>query len=448
MMDGPVAHTKSAKRDKRAASGTNGWVDTARGLVERDAFVSDDVFRLEFERIFDRTWMYLAHESEIPAAGDYVARTLGSAPVVVVRGADGTIHAHLNSCRHRGTKLCRADMGNAAHFVCPYHGWSYRHDGSLITTTFDRHFPDGTDFSELALIKVPRVESYQGLIFGCWDPDVIDLPRHLGDFRTYLDIFFGRTPKGMEVLAPPHRWRVKANWKVGALNFIGDSQHVVTTHIGPLTLDPIRAASKGLVKVADESFQVMTDQGHGATISYLASSIPDSAYQSHSPDLERLYEQTLARAQRDVLRRLRVMVGNVFPNLSFIESQAGPGEKAVILRLWQPIGASEMEVLSWVFAEREASAAYKENVLKLGYRNFGAAGVFEQDDMELWASGATASNNPIAKQFPWGFQTALRYLPKPESSNKIPGRIYRPADTEAAQFEFMQYWDQMMRANA
>jgi hypothetical protein len=107
-----------------------------------------------------------------------------------------------------------------------------------------------------------------------------------------------------------------------------------------------------------------------------------------------------------------------------------------------------MEVLSWVFAEREASAGYKERVLRLGYRNFGAAGLFEQDDMELWASGADASNNRIAQQFPWGFQTALRFLPKPESSNKWPGRIYHPADTEVAQFEFMRHWDKMMRANA
>jgi phenylpropionate dioxygenase-like ring-hydroxylating dioxygenase large terminal subunit len=424
-----------------------GWVDAKRGLVEREAFLSDEVYRLEVERIFDRTWMYLAHESEIPKPGDYVTRVLGSAPVVVVRDGDGTVRAHLNSCRHRGTKLCRAELGNVARFVCPYHGWAYERDGRLITTSFDRHFPDGADFSELRLISVPRLETYQGLIFGSWDWDVIDLPSFLGDFRIYLDAFFGRTPQGMQVLAPAHRWRVKANWKVGALNFIGDSQHVITTHIGPLTLDPMRAANKGLAKVADESFQVFTDAGHGCTLSYLASDIPDSAYQPHAPELEKLYEETLGPDRSALLRRLRVVVGTIFPNLSFIEAQAGPGEKAVILRIWHPIGGAEMEVLSWVLAEREASAAYKERVLKLGFRNFGAAGVFEQDDMELWASGAAASDNPIAKQYPWGFQTALRYLEKPERSNKWPGRLYRPADIEAAQFEFMCHWDKMMASH-
>ena len=67
------------------------FIDEARGLVDRKAFVSDDVYRLEIERIFNRTWVFLAHESEIPGPGDYVARTLGTAPVIVVRDDNGEI---------------------------------------------------------------------------------------------------------------------------------------------------------------------------------------------------------------------------------------------------------------------------------------------------------------------------------------------------------------------
>jgi len=440
--------TKPATR-KKAANGARGWVDEKRGVVERAAFISDDVCKLEFERIFDRTWMYLAHESEIPARGDYVTRMLGSAPVVVVRGADGKIHAHLNSCRHRGTKLCRADSGTMQRFVCPYHGWAYEHDGRLITTTFDRHFPDGTDFSELHLIAVPRVESYKGLVFGCWNADIIGLDQFLGDFRWYLDMFVARTPGGMEVLAPPHRWRFKANWKVGALNFIGDSQHVLTTHVGPLTLDPLRASSTGFAKVAEESFQAFTDEGHGLTMSYLiAQGLPDWAYHTHDKDLVPYYQKMLNPGQLEAMRNLRVVVGNVFPNLSFIETQAGQGEKSMILRQWRPISGSETEILSWSLAEREASAEYKARVLPNGYRNFGAAGVFEQDDMALWPSAVEASQNPIADQYPWGFQTALKFINNPEKHPDRPGRIFRPSDIEVAQFEFMRYWDRMMLSNA
>jgi phenylpropionate dioxygenase-like ring-hydroxylating dioxygenase large terminal subunit len=70
-------------------------------LVSRDAFVSDEVYRLELERIFDRTWMFSAHETEMRESGDYLSRTLGSVPVIVVRDTDGKVHALLNSCRHR-----------------------------------------------------------------------------------------------------------------------------------------------------------------------------------------------------------------------------------------------------------------------------------------------------------------------------------------------------------
>src|SRR4051812_17839622 len=108
--------------DRDSIRVSNDWVDAGRGVVRREAFVSEEVYSKEIERIFNRKWIYLAHESEIPQAGDYVTRTLGDAPVVVIRSSTGKIHAVLNSCRHRGTKLCRADSGQIKRFICPYHG--------------------------------------------------------------------------------------------------------------------------------------------------------------------------------------------------------------------------------------------------------------------------------------------------------------------------------------
>ena len=425
-----------------------GWIDVARGEVSREVFVSDQIYRLELARIFERSWVFLGHETEIASAGDYVARMLGSAPVILARDAAGTVRAFLNSCRHRGTKLCRADAGNVRHFVCPYHGWSYELDGRLVTTTFDRHFPQGTDFSRLGLIPVPRVESYKGLVFGSWNADIVALPQYLGDFRFYLDAFFARTPGGMEVLAPPHRWRAKANWKFGALNFIGDSQHVLTTHVGPTTLDPLRAAQAGLFTPGKDSVQLITDEGHGCTLTYLNEGLPERTYETtHDAALEALYDRTLAPGQRNLLRRLRVTVGNVFPNFSFIESTVGHRERAIIIRFWQPTGGTEMEIVSWVLAEREATADYKAHVLKYGPRMFGTAGVFEQDDLELWASAAAASSNPVAERLPYGFQTCLPYLDKPIGDYPGPGRAFRPIDCEIIQFEFMRYWERVMRSN-
>jgi hypothetical protein len=105
-----------------------------------------------------------------------------------------------------------------------------------------------------------------------------------------------------------------------------------------------------------------------------------------------------------------------------------------------------MEILSWVLAEKEAPAEYKTTVLRNGFHNFGAAGVFEQDDLELWASATSASNNAIAKQFPYSFHTALPYIASPEKDHKWPGRAFKPADTEVAQLEFMRQWDRCMKS--
>jgi PAH dioxygenase large subunit len=432
---------------KPSAERSDQWVDLTQGVVSRDVFVSDEIHRLEIDRIFLRNWGFLAHESEIPNSGDFVVRLLGNVSVVVIR--DGNeIRAFLNSCRHRGTAICRGDAGNLRRFICPFHGWSYERDGTLISTTFDKHFPEGMDFSKWGLVAIPRLESYHGLLFGSWNASVQQLPDYLGDFRWYLDAFFARTPKGMEVLAPPHRWRAKANWKVGALNFIGDAQHVVTTHAGPLTLDPVRSARAGFATGAEHSIQIMTDGGHGCTFTYLATGLAPEAYNTHPQELQALYRQMLSPDQHAILHQLRVAVGTIFPNLSFIESQVRPGEKAVIMRLWQPAGGAEMEILSWVLAEREASAEYKERALKVGFRNFGIAGVFEQDDLELWASATTASNNPISKQYPYSFHTALPTLDHPLEGYKGPGRVYQPIQSEIAQFEFMRHWEHMMRNNA
>jgi hypothetical protein len=105
-----------------------------------------------------------------------------------------------------------------------------------------------------------------------------------------------------------------------------------------------------------------------------------------------------------------------------------------------------MEIMSWVLAEKEASPGYKERVLNHGFHNFGAAGVFEQDDLEIWASATEASNNPIARQFPYSFQTALPYLAKPLANHTWPGRAYDPVNTEVAQLEFMRHWNRRMMA--
>jgi phenylpropionate dioxygenase-like ring-hydroxylating dioxygenase large terminal subunit len=419
-------------------------VDERNGIVSRTVFVDDDIYRRELGAIFLKSWGFVGHDSEIPAPGDFVTRTLAAAPVIVARNDDNAINVLLNSCRHRGTQVCRADAGNARFFVCPYHGWGYRRDGALVSTTFEDHLPKAFDPAANGLLAAPRVEIFKGLIFASWNPDVVPLKDYLGDFAWYLELMFGRTPRGMEVLAPPQRWRTRANWKIGAVNFCGDNQHVVATHLGPLTIDPLHQVLGGNTDVVDDSFQIAAGQGHAATLTYLAAGLPDDVYAMRPRDLEPHFARALKPEQVKALERLRVMVGSVFPNMSFIETQAGAAGKALVIRLWVPLGATETEVFSWVLAEKEASAIYKADVLRHGLHELGAAGVFEQDDVEMWNSASFASDNPVARRLNFGFQTAVPYAGSPVPDFKWPGTAYQPIDTEVVQLKFLAHWSGLM----
>jgi phenylpropionate dioxygenase-like ring-hydroxylating dioxygenase large terminal subunit len=420
-------------------------VDEENGLVSREIFVDDAIYRRELETVFLQSWGFVGHDSEIRKPGDFVTRTLATAPVIVARDDHGKVGVFLNSCRHRGTQVCRADAGNVRFFVCPYHGWAYQRDGALVTTTFDQRLARTFDNSANGLLAAPRVEIFKGLIFASWSPDVAPLADYLGDFAWYLTLMFGRTPGGMEVLAPPLRWRAKANWKVGAVNFCGDNQHVLTTHLGPLSIDPLHQVLGGNTDVVDDSFQIMGGQGHAATLTYLTEGLPADVYDMRPKELLPLFEQALSREQLAALRRLRVMVGTVFPNMSFIETQAGACGKALVVRLWAPVSATETEVFSWTLAEREASDAYKADVLRHGLHELGAAGVFEQDDVELWSSATFASNNPIARRLTYSFETAVPYG-QPLPNFPWPGTAYRPIDTEVVQLKFLAHWNRMLKA--
>ena len=100
--------------------------------VSREVFNSAAVYRREQRQVFERSWLYLAHESQLRQPGDFVSAYMGEVPVIVAMGSDGKIAASVNSCPHRGLRVCRADQGNALRFVCPYHTWTFKPTGELV----------------------------------------------------------------------------------------------------------------------------------------------------------------------------------------------------------------------------------------------------------------------------------------------------------------------------
>ena len=130
-------------------------VDPEGGLIDRRIFADREIYDLERERIFARCWLYLGHECEIPNPGDFVTRYMGEDPVILARDLNGQLRVHLNMCRHRGNRVCRADRGNTKLFQCSYHGWSYTTDGKLALVPMVDSFRN-LDRARWSLVSQPR----------------------------------------------------------------------------------------------------------------------------------------------------------------------------------------------------------------------------------------------------------------------------------------------------
>src|SRR5207248_3857985 len=147
-------------------------VDLEQGTVSRAIYSDAAIYQLEIERIFARCWLFVGHETQIPQPGDYVTTFMGEEPVIVWRDTRGRVHAFLNTCRHRGNRVCLYERGNAASFTCSYHGWTYDNEGSLIGVPFHTEAYYGElDRSGLGLSEVPHLEVYGGMIFATWDAE-------------------------------------------------------------------------------------------------------------------------------------------------------------------------------------------------------------------------------------------------------------------------------------
>ncbi|HEY6612372.1 MAG TPA: Rieske 2Fe-2S domain-containing protein, partial [Pseudomonas sp.] len=234
--------------------------DMEAGRMAGKVFWDGEVYEQELEKIFARCWLFVAHESQIPSAGDYIATTMGEDEVLVVRQKDQSIKVLINACPHRGNKVCFAEAGNARGFICNYHGWAFGTDGALRgmheSTVYEQ---SGFDKSQQGL-REARVDSYKGLVFATFAEDAPSLAEYLGPMAWYLDVILDNDEGGTEFVGGCIRSTIECNWKIAAENFVGDILHAGWTH------DSAAQAMLGgsVTKVSEfpESWQVNWN-GHG-----------------------------------------------------------------------------------------------------------------------------------------------------------------------------------------
>lgn len=154
--------------------------------VPVEAYLSEDRFKKEFERVFQRLPLGLALSVELPDPGSYMARNILGKPVLLTRDSGGEVRAFLNVCRHRGAIVCPEGSGNRSRFTCPYHSWTYSAKGDLIRVHEAETFGE-VDKDKLGLKKLPCAEK-SGIIWVCLDPDAeFNIDDWLGGFSEKLD---------------------------------------------------------------------------------------------------------------------------------------------------------------------------------------------------------------------------------------------------------------------
>ncbi|MER7663726.1 MULTISPECIES: aromatic ring-hydroxylating dioxygenase subunit alpha [unclassified Streptomyces] len=199
-------------------------------------YTDPDTAAAETRNIFARSWQLACHESDLPGPGARLAATVAGREVLVVRTEDGSLAAHLNVCRHRGTRLVTAPEPSGKAIRCPYHGWTYKLDGRLVGAPEARQIPC-LDKPKLGLHSV-AVESFLGFVFVNLDQDAVPLAKQCAGLAEAVGHYAGTD------LVPVGRSRIhdlegaevqNANWKVAVDNYL-EGYHVPVAHPGLMRL--------------------------------------------------------------------------------------------------------------------------------------------------------------------------------------------------------------------
>jgi choline monooxygenase len=193
------------------AEGLPPWCYSSRSFYQR-----------EVERIFRRSWNFIGREDEIPEPGDYMTMDFVGESLIVLRDREAQTRAFVNTCRHRGTRLLEG-RGNCKAISCPYHAWVYALNGALIgaagmekTLNFDR--------AHYGLIPV-RLETWQGFMFACFDPDAPDLATYLGDLPKLFESY-----RFADMICVRRKeYDLACNWKIYIENAM-EEYHTPTVH--------------------------------------------------------------------------------------------------------------------------------------------------------------------------------------------------------------------------
>ncbi len=183
-------------------------------------YTDPDVYEIEKEKIFYRSWQYVAHKSSFNNPGDYVTVKICDQNLFVMKGGDGELRAFYNVCQHRAHELLPPGTGNVKRvIVCPYHAWAFEREGALRGAPRSENRPgfNKGDFS----LKQARLEIFLDCAFINLDSEATPLSEQAADLEADVHKrapFFKNLKSPMEGLLGESY--IRAGWKVVVDNYV------------------------------------------------------------------------------------------------------------------------------------------------------------------------------------------------------------------------------------
>jgi len=336
-----------------------------RGLVRpdavhRDVYVNPEIFELEMEQLWRNTWIYVGHDSQVPTAGDYYTTDIARQPVIMLRDSSGKVRVLMNRCAHKGARLVSAQSGHCEGGLlrCPYHGWTYRLDGSIRTIPMKGGY-EGTDLPQTqaghGVVSLPNVVNYRGFVFARLSVDGPDFRNYFGDSLTSIDNMVDRAPDGrLEIAGGVLRYMHDCNWKMFIEN-LNDTMHPMVAHESaagtakklwagqpedapkPMAIEQFLPFVNGY-EFFDKMGVRIYENGHSYT------GVKFSIHSNYAAVGE--YETLLERAHG--VERARAILGEVRHNTVYYPSLTIKGAIQAI-RVVRPIAPDRTLIESWTF---------------------------------------------------------------------------------------------------
>jgi phenylpropionate dioxygenase-like ring-hydroxylating dioxygenase large terminal subunit len=413
---GPVLADGTAVRD---------LIDLERREVTMRVLSDPEIYRLELEHIFGKSWIGLGHVSEIPEAGDFVVRHMGEDKVIVTRTPAGDVTVMLNVCAHRGFELCWAEEGNSKSFKCPYHGWAFDGSGNLLGAPLEKEMYGDWDKSQYGL-KRARVEVRAGIIWATFDKSGGTLDEWLGAAGWYLD----RSGNENKVpLGPPIRFNVQGNWKTFMDNGSGDNYHPITLHraLKEIGLGDLPGAGSRL-SYRSLNFVLVSNPEGNSIFAFPPGPEGTAVFDEEKDEFAAFEGRWFALS---VLPQTVIWGPMPFP--------MPDGNVVTAGRIWQiePTGPDSYRMYMQTYVDADAPEMAKEMV-----RHFAVGhGAFLVDDYEANLAIQRSAGGAVGRQQP------MRYFAQGEARPENwpgPGDVYASPIRDDGQWHFWLRWLQLM----